>query len=205
MRALGTFVIILCTLVFTIIGGFLVSFLFNVFNIFHVMKFVKLIYQFENINLIIGSIGLFLVLASILTAQISIGRIQRERTIAFSNPNGEVTVSLNAIEEFIKRLSMGMNEIKELRSNVIAGKKGIEVNTRVSLWADANIPETTNNIQDILKTRLQEILGIEDPITIRIHVVKIIPKEKKKTRKEEVEAEEQLPPFRGSIEYGKER
>ncbi|MBN3038819.1 MAG: alkaline shock response membrane anchor protein AmaP [Candidatus Omnitrophica bacterium] len=203
MRALAMFVTFICTLIFTVIGALLFSFSFDVFTLQNLTEFLRYIYQFEDINLIIGGTGLFLAIASIFTAQICLGKLQREKTIAFSNPDGEVTVSLTAIEDFVRRLSTSIVEIKDLRSNVIAGKKGIEINVRVSLWADANIPETTSAVQDIIKTRIQEILGIEDPIVVRVHVGKIVPKAERKRPKKK-ESDEETPPFRGSIEYGKE-
>jgi uncharacterized alkaline shock family protein YloU len=128
--------------------------------------------------------------------------MQREKTIAFNNPDGQVTVSLSAIEDFIKRLSSTIMEIRDLRSNVVAGKKGIEINTRISLWAEANIPATTENIQATIKHRIQEMLGIEEAIIVRIHVGKIVPKEKKEHKKKGKQDTEEAAPFQGSIEYG---
>ncbi len=204
MRAIGTLIIFLSTLVFTIFGGLFIAFSLNVYTLENLTVFLQLAYQFENIHTIVGAIGLFLVLASIFTAQISLGKVKREKTICFSNPNGEVTVSLSAIEDFIKRLSMSIVEIKDLRTSVRAGKKGIEIDNRVSLWADANIPDTTSNVQDVIKNRIQDILGIEDPIIVRVHVGKIVQKERKKLKKQEKELVEEPSSFRGSIEYGKE-
>ncbi|MCQ9208261.1 MAG: alkaline shock response membrane anchor protein AmaP [Omnitrophica bacterium] len=205
MRVLGVIIVFICTLIFAIIGAALVAFSFNLLTVQNLTEFLAETLQFENIHLIIGGMGLFLIVASISIAQITLGKMSREKTIAFNNPDGQVTVSLSAIEDFIKRLSLSMGEIKELRSNVVAGKKGIEVNCRVSLWADVNIPETTENTQAIIKNRIQEMLGIEEPIVVRIHVIKIVHKEKKRLKKKEKEElEDKATPFRGSIEYGKD-
>ncbi|GAI37569.1 unnamed protein product, partial [marine sediment metagenome] len=170
MRVLGIAVVLICTLTFAVAGGLLVALSFNLFTLQNLTDFLLLTLEGQNIRLIVGGIGLFSIIASICIAQIAFGKMQREKTIAFDNPNGQVTVSLAAIEDFIKRLSYGMAEIKDLRSNVIAGKKGIEINTRVSLWAEANIPETTESIQAIIKNHIQEMLGIEEPIVVKVHV-----------------------------------
>lgn len=204
MRILGTAIVFICTLVFAVAGGLLIAFSFNLFTVQNLTGFLEQVFQIQNIHLIIGGVGLFLIIASIFIAQITLGKMQREKTIAFNNPNGQVTVSLSAIEDFIKRLSCSMTEIRELRSNVLAGKKGIEINTRVSLWADVNIPQTTENIQAIIKSRIQEMLGIEEPIVVRVHVGKIVSKEKKRPKKKEREVtKETIAPFRGNIEYEK--
>ncbi len=204
MRILRVIVIFICTLAFAVVGALLVALSFNLFTVQNLTELLGQTFQIQNIHLIIGGIGLFLIIASIFIAQITLGKMQREKTIAFNNPDGEVTVSLTAIEDFIKRLSSSMIEIRDLRSNVIAGKKGIEVNCRVSIWADANIPEITESIQAIIKNRIQEMLGIEEPIVVRMHVGKIVQKEKKRPKSKGKEEEEETAPFRGSIEYGKD-
>ena len=205
MRTLGVIIVFIFTLCFAIAGGLLIALSFNLFTLQDLMGLLSETLQIQNIHLIVGGVGLFLIFASIFIAQITMGRMQREKTIAFNNPDGQVTVSLSAIEDFIKRLSLSLTEIKDLRSNVIAGKKGIEINARVSLWANVNIPQTTESIQAIIKNRIQEMLGIEEPIVVRIHVGKIIQKEKKAPRKKgKEEVIEQNIPFRGNVDYGKD-
>ena len=206
MRALGIAVVFICTLAFAIAGGLLVAFSLNLFTVQNITELLRLTLETQNIQLIVAGLGLFFIISSLCIAQVTFGKMQREKTIAFNNPSGQVTVSLSALEDFIKRLSYSMAEIRDLRCNVIAGKKGIEINARISLWADVNIPETTESIQAIIKNRIQEMLGIEDPIVVKVHVGKIIEK-KEKTRpkkKGKEEIEEKLAPFRGSIEYGKD-
>ena len=206
MRVLGIVLVFICTLVFVVIGTLMVTFSFDLYSLENLTDFLRQTLQIQDLTVIVGGIGLFLILSSIFIAQITLGRIQREKTIAFNNPDGQVTVSLAAIEDFIKRVSTNISEIRELRSNVIAGKNGVEINTRLSLWADVNIPESTENIQTIIKNRIQEMLGIEEPIIVRVHVAKIVHKEEKKRAKKKgkEEAEVDLSAFRGSIEYGKE-
>ncbi len=205
MKTLGIFVVFVCTLVFAILGGLLIAFSFNLFTLQDLTVFLGQTLQLQNIHLIIGGAGLFLIIASIFIAQVTLGKMQREKTIAFNNPDGQVTVSLSAIEDFIKRLSSDMAEIKDLRSNVVAGKKAIEINIRLSLWAEANIPETTEKIQAAIKGRIQEMLGIEEPIVVRVHVGRIMQKEEKHPKKKgKQELAEKPVPFRGNIEYGKD-
>ncbi len=126
--------------------------------------------------------GILLILISISFAQIILGRFQRERTIAFKTASGEVTVSLSAVEDLIKRLTGIMPEIKELRPHVVATKKGIVVDLRVVLKSEANIPELTARLQEITRSKIQEVLGIEEQIIIGIHIVKIISLEDKKKK-----------------------
>ncbi len=147
-------------------------------------------------RMITGLTGLLLILTSLSFAQLIIGKYQREKTIAFTTSSGEVTIALSAIEDLIKRLAVFTPEIKELRPDVIATKKGIIVDLRVILKSEANIPDLTGRLQEITRSKIQEVLGVEEQIIIKIHVAKIISSEEKK-RKDSAKDEEPSIPFSG--------
>ena len=155
----------------------------------------------QNSRVIIGFSGLLLILVSFSFAQIILGRFQREKTIAFSTSSGQVTISLSAVEDLIRRLGGIIPEIKELRPNVVANKKGIIVDMRVVLRSEANIPELTSRLQEIAKSKIQEVLGLEEQIIIRIHVAKIAHDEKDNRKKRDYDREDKSAiPFSG---YGR--
>lgn len=135
-------------------------------------------------KIIIGLSGVLLMLVSSSFAQLILNRFQREKTIAFSTSSGEVTVALSAVEDLIRRLAGILPEIRELRPDVIATKKGIVVDLRVILRSEANIPELTGRLQDITKSKIQEVLGVEEPILIKIHIAKIATSEDKKHKED---------------------
>jgi uncharacterized alkaline shock family protein YloU len=149
---------------------------------------------------IIGASGLLLIITSFSFAQLILGRFQREKTIAFSTSSGEVTIALSAVEDLIRRLSGIIPEIKELRPDVIATKKGIIADLRVVLRSEANIPELTSRLQEIVSSKIQEVLGVEEEIIIKIHVAKIISAEEKEKKRKEIGKEEPTIPFSG---YGR--
>jgi hypothetical protein len=152
-------------------------------------------------RLIIGFSGILLILISFSFAQIILGRFQREKTIAFTTSSGQVTISLSAVEDLIRRLAGVIPEIKELRPNVVANKKGIIADMRIVLRAEANIPELTSRLQDITKSKIQEILGLEEQVIIRIHVAKISHDQKEMRNKRDFNKEDASAiPFSG---YGR--
>ncbi len=159
-----------------------------------------LVYLQENFNsrIVVGLAGVLLILISFSFAQLILGRFQREKTIAFTTASGEVTIALSAVEDLIRRLAGIIPEIKELRPDVIATKKGILVDIRVVLKSEANLPELTARLQDIAKSKIQEVLGLEEQIITRIHVAKIIATEEKKRR--ELDKQEPTIPYSG---YGR--
>lgn len=200
MRIFTVLGILFYATVLIIIGVTLIAFSLNLLRLQDIDNlFVYIQYNF-NSRIITGLLGLLLILISFSFAQLILGRFQREKTIAFTTSSGEVTIALSAVEDLIKRLANVMPEIKDLRPDVVATKKGIVVDLRVALRSEANIPELTDRLQEITKSKIQEVLGLEEQIIIRIHVAKIISLEEKERKKKEPENQEPTVPFSG---YGR--
>ena len=188
MRLLTVLGIIFYTAVLSLIGVALIIFALNLLQPQDINNLLTYVQFSLNSRVMIGLSGILLIIISFSFAQLILGRFQREKTIAFTTASGEVTIALSAVEDLIKRLAGIIPEIKELRPDVIATKKGIMVNIRVVLRSEANIPELTDRLQEITRAKIQEVLGLEEQIIIRIHVAKIISaeeKERKRTEKEE--------------------
>lgn len=184
-----------------LIGLALIIFAFNFLIPQDIHNTLQFIQTSPHSRIIVGISGLLLIIISFFFAQLMLGRLQREKTIAFTTSSGEVTIALSAVEDLIRRVAAIMPEIKELRPDVIATKKGILVDLRIVLRSEANIPELTARLQDITKSKIQEVLGIEEQIIIKIHIAKITSREEsdKKARVSEKQ-ETPLPPFSG---YGR--
>jgi uncharacterized alkaline shock family protein YloU len=183
--------------VIILIGLVMIVFSFNVLQPQDISNMLIFAQNTPNSKIVVGLFGLLLIVISFSFAQLILGRFQREKTIAFATSSGEVTIALSAVEDLIRRLANIMPEIKELRPDVIATKKGILVDLRVVLKSEANIPELTERLQNITRSRIQDVLGIEEQIIIRIHVTKIISQEEKEKRKKEIEKEGPTIPFSG--------
>ncbi|MBM3250192.1 MAG: alkaline shock response membrane anchor protein AmaP [Candidatus Omnitrophica bacterium] len=183
------------------IGIALIAFSLNLLQPQNINDFLAYVRAYPNSRIIVGLLGLLFILVSFSFAQLILGRFQREKTIAFMTSSGQVTIALSAVEDLIRRISHHMPEIKELRPDVIATKKGIMADLRVVLRSESNIPELTARLQDLTRTKIQEVLGIEEEIVIKIHVAKIISaEEKEKKRKEAERLEQPTVPFSG---YGR--
>jgi len=184
------------TLIISLIGGLIIGFSLHIIQIQDVVALLDAGYNIFNLRIIIGLIGILLILVSIGFAQLILGRIQKERTIAFNNPSGRVTVSLSAVEDLVRRLTSQLAEIKETRPDVIATKKGIQIDLRVVLRSESNLPDLTLKLQELIKSRIQDILGVEETVTVRVHVAKIISIEEEKDKKKKgLEKDEPIVPF----------
>jgi uncharacterized alkaline shock family protein YloU len=198
MKFIGGLTLFFYTLVFFLVGGLLIVVAANLIPLDYVMEMLSTVYSNTDVRLVLGITGGLLIFISLMVVQITLGVLQKEKTIAFENPDGQVTISLAAIEDFIKRSMKQLPEIKEARPTVRAGKKGITIMNKVVLFSEVNIPETTEKIQGIVKTRVQEMLGVDEPVEIMVNVTKIAHKE---DRSREQKKDDKVPPFRGTIEY----
>jgi hypothetical protein len=150
---------------------------------------------------VVGLSGILLVLVSISFAQLVTGRFQREKTIGVPTSNGELTISLSAIEDLIRHFTVILPEIKEIRPDVIVSRKRIIVNLRVVLRSETNLLDLTNRLQDVTKAKIQEVLeGLDLDIILKIHIAKIISREEKEKHRRDSQKEEPTIPFAG---YGK--
>jgi uncharacterized alkaline shock family protein YloU len=198
MRFIEGLTLFFYTLVFFLIGGLSIVVATNIIPLSYGIDMLNTIYTNMDVRLILGLTGGLFIFISLMVIQIRIGVLHKEKTIAFENPDGQVTISLTAIEDFIKRSMKQLPEIKESRPSVRASKKGIIIVNKVVLFSDTNIPETTERIQGIVKSRVQDMLGVEEPVEIQVNVTKIAHKEEKSR---DMKKDDKVPPFRGTIEY----
>ncbi len=200
MRIFTVLGILFYASVIILIGVTLIAFSLNLLQPQDINNLILYTQNSPHSKIIVGLSGLLLILISFSFAQLILGRFQREKTIAFTTSSGEVTIALSAVEDLIRRLAGIIPEIKELRPDVIATKKGIIVDIRVVLRSEANIPELTARLQEIARSKIQEVLGVEEQIIIKIHVTKIISMEEREKKRKEIEKQEPTIPFSG---YGR--
>ncbi|MDD5310692.1 MAG: alkaline shock response membrane anchor protein AmaP [Candidatus Omnitrophica bacterium] len=173
MKILNRLTMMFFLIVFITIGLFLIAVSIRSVESEPIMNALDSINASTTLRIGVGAVGFLLIAISWASYQFTVARIQRQKNIAFNNPDGQVSISLSAIEEFIRKIGSSLPEVKEMKSDCIATKKGIDISTKVIFWADANIPESTEKIQGLVKAKIQEMLGIDEPIIIKIHVTKI--------------------------------
>jgi len=146
-------------------------------------------------QIIFGGIAAVFVIAGVIAPYRMEKKLRKNRRISFQNPDGEVTVSLSAIEDYIRKIAKSIPGIKDIRSRVDVSKKGINITASVSISAAANIPEVTEKIQMQVKNSVQGMLGVEESINIKMHINRIargVPSEKATVREDMVD-EAQVP------------
>ena len=190
MRIFTILAVIFYASVLILIGTIIIAFSLNFIQLQDITNMLNFLHSSFNTKLILALSGILMILISFSFANLILGRFQREKTIAFNTPAGPVTIALSAVEDLIKRMGHIIPQIKELRPNVVAKKNKIETDLRVILKSEANIPELTSQLQEITRVKMQEVLGIEEQIVVRIHIAKIAAMEERDRKKKDFSKEE---------------
>jgi len=174
----------------------------------HIVKFNEVsvlayaTYYDQDLRMIVGILGGVILLSNFFFYKYFSVNVHRDKIIAFDNPSGRVSVSLLAMEDLIRRLVLKSPEIKDVRVAITARKKGLDVRTRLILRSESRIPDMTANIQERIKRKIQDTIGLEEPVNVSIYVGKILNEKQRKgaVTEEESATDEAVPPaipFRG--------
>jgi len=177
------------------ISGFMLYFALNIVPFGDFVRYSEMLYQDHDLRWLTGILAGIMLLCNLFFYRYFSVNVHRDKVIAFDNPSGRVSVSLLAMEELIKRMLIRRPEVKDSRVKITASKKGLDVKIRLIIKAEANIPDLTFKIQDIVKRKIQDTIGLEEPINVAIYVGKILPEKIKGTKDETKPPEEdQAPP-----------
>ena len=162
----------------------------------NVIAYLYLIYYDRQMLLVVGLVSIGLILTNFMFARIITGEQVKGKTIAFDNPSGRVTISLSAMDDMIRRIIARSPEIREAKPSIVANRKGLDINIKLTLKADVNIPEMTSRLQELVKKKVHDIIGIEEPVVVKIHVVKFVSADYKSKNDSDPSIEPSIP-FQG--------
>jgi hypothetical protein len=185
MRIYNGFMLFIATIVFIVLGVFLIL---NKAMTDQTTIFLTSPDSFLHTNsgslLIVGVIFILLGILEIILVVKHLGRVP---AVAFSNPLGEVRISYDALEGYVRSLSSEISEIKDARPQIVAGKDGIEIHVRLVVERDINIPEVTSKFQDLVYKYVKDVMGIENIETVKVYIQRISSKKSQVSPKEQIE------------------
>ena len=195
------FYVIMALFMGTIVILFVLQFKFFTIDLRILLQMLVTIYQNDTYRIIFGVSACGFLYLNYVFYKLLMDNGQKGGTIAFDNPSGRVKISLKAIEDLIKRVIIQTPEVREVKSKISASKKGLQIKTTLILRAEGSIPEVTSRVQELIKKRVQEAIGLDEPIDVSIFVGKILTdqgREKRQAKKDkEPEDPEQNVPFQG--------
>lgn len=117
--------------------------------------------------------GGLLILIGISLFNLAIGRKDQSKTIEFRTEKGHVTIVLSAIEEYIRKTTSHMEQIRDIKSKVTAKGKGLKIVSKLVLNSDSNVTNLADTIQKEIEDKLIDMIGMDIPLTVNIHITKM--------------------------------
>ncbi len=174
MRFLSGLAYIVLSLV---IGTLLVGLALNLVNIQAICGYLEGLslsgYNFNSPRYLLGFIGAALLLLALRYFQMTFTSSRRNRAINFESPDGNVSITLFAIEDMLRRMLEERKEVAHIRPKVFLRRKQIEVVTRGVLAAEVNLIDFTKEIQDAVKKKLHILLGEEKEVRVNLEIRKV--------------------------------
>ncbi len=111
---------------------------------------------------------------ALLYLMINIIRKRKESFLSYTSPEGEILISLFAVEDFIKKITRSFREIKDSYPTItLKGKDGVEVKIKLKIWSGiASLPVAIEEIQKEIRNQLQNMLGIENIHGVHVFLAK---------------------------------
>ena len=157
------------------LGSFILLYALNMIDYQGVSIVFSAAYFDPNLKMPLLIVAGIILFSNFLFYQFLSVNVRRDKIIAFDNPDGRVTVSLNAMEELLKKSLEKIPEVKDVRAAMAASRKGLDIKVRISLADEVNIPEITSIVQQRTKRKVQDMIGLEEPLNISVYVGKIQP------------------------------
>jgi len=183
------------------IGCFILSYLTGYITLSNVKDAFYLINHDDQLMLVVFTLTTIFMLLTIIFYRVFLSTIQMDRLIAFDNPAGRVSVSLFALEDLIRRLLSRLQEVKDSNIRISASRRGLQIKVKLILSSEFNIPDTTAKVQNLIKKKIHDTIGIEEAVNVSVFIGKILTDKNrvktKKVKKEVEETHEPNIPFQG--------
>ena len=123
--------------------------------------------------------GIVLLLASLKTTIfLSLFKTKDKSPILVKTPNGEIEIAQETITSTVRNVGLSFDNIKDVQAKMIKKKKGVAVYAMLSVYANSNIREITEAMQQDVKETLKATTGV-NVLEVNIKVKNIYSKQRK--------------------------
>lgn len=111
-------------------------------------------------------VGALFILVGLVFSKTLVKHGRESDAVIYQSDRGPVIVSINAIEDVVKRVLKKYSLVKGVRIKTIIQGKDIEIKLRLSLWAGSDLPQILVEIQGDVASRVKKILGPENKLEV---------------------------------------
>ena len=118
--------------------------------------------------------GALMVLVSLLHLVTFAPRRKKMKTISFESEGGGVSISVNAVCDFIRKLGDEFESVKNIDPKLRAEKDMVSIDLNLKVRAGTRIPELSTQLQTRVRESVREGLGIVDVHEIKVNISEIV-------------------------------
>ena len=96
------------------------------------------------------------------------------RTISFDSEGGTVSISVNAVCDFISKLGDEFESVKSIDPKVHSEKEMVSIDLNLKVRTGTRIPELSAQLQTRVRESVRDGLGIVDVREIKVNITEIV-------------------------------
>ncbi|MCE9584564.1 MAG: hypothetical protein K8T20_18905 [Planctomycetes bacterium] len=143
-------------------------------------------------------VAVYLVLFNALFVSVNFLFSKYATHLEFSTAEGQVSIAIGAVEDSLVRSAREIHDVEDVRISVYKERqnpaKPVKVFASCTTWEDISLPELTEKIRAVLKSRMKDMADLPEAPIFDIHIAKIMeretPKEKSPSKKDAKKAAE---------------
>jgi len=97
------------------------------------------------------------------------------RFVTFRSKDGQVSISLSAIREFLQRMGSEFAALKDMHISIRPRRNRLSISVDLRVTADEYLPELCQTLQERIREALREQLGIHAVAGVVVRIREILP------------------------------
>jgi len=119
-------------------------------------------------------VGSLMVLLALLHSITLAPRHAKMRAISFDSEGGMVSISVNAVCDFIRKLGDEFESVKNIDPKIHSKKEMLHIDLHLKVRIGTRIPELSAQLQHRVRESIRENLGIVDVREIKVNISEIV-------------------------------
>ena len=112
-------------------------------------------------RLVAGLVSALYLVVSVRLVYYAFRRKYSGQTVVHETALGEIRVSLDAVENLVRRVARQIQGVRDVASHVSLTPAGIRVWAKIVVSPDVSIPAVSNDVQSSIKSYVRNVVGVE--------------------------------------------
>ena len=161
MRIFMRFLLTLYILFVLFVAGTVILCTWGILDSVHPAYWLDTLYTDSIVQIVVSVISIAVIMLSIALMFSGIRKKKQKTALINATGNGDIAISLSAIEEMSVRYMMDNPSIRSVKATVTNRDNKVRISARLAVTEETNIPETLVALQTGLKAHIELLAGIE--------------------------------------------